>query len=274
MKNSRSHIVLKAILSKSPERDLTRFLSESERKALDELPDFTEEFKAEGAHLLTKVHWSWFLPTLKSYSESEQKLFLASLDPYAAKNLARTLILSSNGTEPTQIARNYLRKVLLDSLKGPHDRLLPLEYLPPTPLNRLLSLSKKELTRIIDLLSIHDLALELRQIVETKILKRIYSLLSEEEKNLLKQLMTHKDAFSLGKIGLDRWDGSEETLRTILHKRGILRLGAGLSGQDPDLVWYICHQLDIGRGAALHKACAREKHIVTDAIIKQIEQLL
>jgi hypothetical protein len=274
-------MVLKAFLSRcEPEkkRALERFLSEAERHELEELPIFPEEVKPDrftNETVLEKVHWSWFLPTLKTYPETEQKLFLSALASLAAKNLAKALTLSSNGQEMSEVGRSFFRKILLDSLLGPHDRLLPKEYLPSSLLSPLLNLSKKELTRLIDLLSLHDLAAELRQIVETKILKKIYSLLSEEERKLLKSAMAHKDPFTIGRIGMERWDGSEESLRTLLHKRGLARFGAGLSGQDSDFVWYICHQLDIGRGNALHKLCAKEPiHGVTDAIIRQIEELL
>jgi len=278
---TKAKMVLKAFLSRcEPEkrRALERFLPESERRELEMLPAFPEEVKPDrftNISILEKVHWSWFLPTLKTYPETEQKLFLSALNPPAAKNLAKALTLSSNGQEMSEVGRSFLRKTLLDSLLGPHDRLLPKKYLPPTSLSALLNLEKKELTRLIDLLSLHDLAAELRQIVETKILKKIYSLLSEEEKKFLKPAMAHKDPFVPGRMGMEKWDGSEESLRTLLHKRGIARIGAGLSGQDPDFIWYICHQLDIGRGTALHKLCAKEPiHGVTDAIIRQIEELL
>lgn len=274
-------MVLKAFLSRcEPEkkRALERFLPDAEREELESLPAMPEEVQPDrftNGHILEKVHWSWFLPTLKTYPETEQKLFLSALNPHAAKNLAKALTLSLNGQEMSEVGRAFLRKTLLDSLLGPKDRLIPFEYLPPSPIHKLLNLSKKELTRIIDLLSLHDLAAELRQIVETKILKKIYSLLSEEERKFLKTAMAHKDPFALGRLGMDRWDGSEESLRTLLHKRGLARFGAALSGQDPDFIWYICHQLDIGRGNALHKLCAKEPiHGVTDAILRQIEELL
>jgi len=274
-------MVLKAFLSRcDPEkkRALERFLPEGERLRLEEMPTFVEEVTPEGfsnGGMLEKVHWSWFLPTLKTYSEEEQKLFLSSVSPYAAKNLAHALGLSSYAQEISVVAKGFLRKILLSTLVGPHDRLLPVDYLPPTPLKPLLGLSKKELTRLIDLLSLHDLAAELRQIVETKILKKIYSLLSEEERKFLKNAMAHKEPFILTRIGLDRWDGDEEALRLLLHRRGLARFAAALSGQDPDFIWYICHQLDIGRGNALFKLCAKEPvHGVTDAVIRQIEELL
>ncbi len=274
-------MVLKAFLSRcEPEKKtaLERFLPEAERLEIETLPFRSEEVMPDrfsNGHILEKVHWSWFLPTLKTYPETEQKLFLSALDAYAVKNLAKALTLSPNGQEISEIGRSFFRKMLLDSLAGAQNRLLPIEYLPASRLNRLLNLSKKELTRLIDFLSLHDLAAELRQIVETKILKKIYSLLSEEERKFLKNAMAHKDPFTLGRLGLERWDGLEESLRTLLHKRGLARLGAALSGQNPDLVWYICHQLDIGRGNALHKLYSKEPiHGVSDAIARQIEEII
>ena len=205
----------------------------------------------------------------------EQKLFLSSLSSYAAKNLAKVLILSSYAQEIPKIGKAYLRQILLNSLLGAKNTLIPESCLPATPLKALSALSKTELIRLIDLLSLHDLAAELRQIVETKILKKIYSLLSEEERKFLKGAMAHKDHFVLMKMGLDRWDGSEETFRTLLHRRGLARLGAALSGQDPNLIWHICHRLDIGRGNALFKYCKKEPiHGVSDVIVRQVETLL
>ncbi len=274
-------MVLKAFLSRcEPEkkRALERFLPDQERERLEKLPSFAETVTPESfsnGAVLDKVHWSWFLPTLKSYTEEEQKLFLSALGNSSAKNLAKVLETTIPSQEITDVSRAYLRQILLHSLVGPNDRLLPVDYLPPTPLKPLLNLNKKELTRIIDILSLYDLAAELRQIVETKILKKIYSFLSEEEKKFLKVASTHKEHFVLGRMGLDRWDGSEESLRTLLHRRGLVRMGAALSGQDPDLVWYVCHQLDIGRGNALFKLCTKEPiHGVSEAIVRQIEELL
>ena len=66
------------------------------------------------------------------------------------------------------------------------------------------------------------------------------------------------------------WDG--ESLRTLLHRRGLMRLGAGLFGQDPDLIWTLCHQLDIGRGGAVMKLCTKEA--ASEIARRQIEELM
>lgn len=243
---------------------------------LAELPESNAPISREdfGTGFFEEVHWSWFLPTLKAFSEADQKLFLAAVPPQAAEQLSTSLSLKGPIEEITEIARSYLREQLFLSLQ-PDDRLLPPEYFPPSPLNRLASLSKKELTRLIDLLSLYDLAHEMRQIVETKILKKFYSFLSEEQKTILKQIGIHKDLHPLPKMGLDKWDGTEESLRVMLHRRGLMRFGIALAGQDPDLVWAVCHRLDIGRGGALYKLCGHEKPSpATETAQRQIEELL
>lgn len=91
----------------------------------------------------------------------------------------------------------------------------------------------------------------------------------------MKKISAQKEISPWPRLGLDRWDGEEESFRHLLHKRGLARLGLALSGQDPDLVWAICHQLDIGRGHTLFKLCGKSAAPgLSDAAIRQIEELL
>jgi hypothetical protein len=282
MTRSPVETVLHAYLSNQPEEKrarLMQFLPDLEKERLQTLAPALGEASLEietPAHLLDSVHWSWYLPTLKSYAGDEQALFLAALPKDDREALSLELPCKSSTEELTFLGRSYLRQVLLDSLVGPHDRIVPKQILPPSPLNALLGLSKGKLISLIDLLSMHDFAQEIRQIVETKILKKLYSSLSEEERKFLKQITMRREPFTLPKIGLDRWDGTKEELKTILHRRGLSRLGIALSGQDPALIWYICHQLDIGRGTALFKLSLRETHttVMVDSAVKQVEELL
>lgn len=274
-------MVLKALLSRRPPEErqaLERFLPESERLFLSDLPTFSEEVTVErfsNGGTLERVHWSWFLPTLKTYAPRDQRLFLSALDVHAAEQLSNALSQKGSFEEITQTARSYLREQLLHSLVGTHERILPSEFLPASPLNRLLELSKKELMRLIDFLALYDLCTEVRQIVETKILKKIYSFLTEEQRSALKQISTRKETYPFVRLGLERWDGMEESLRILLHKRGLARLAVALSGQDSDLIWTICHHLDIGRGGTLFKLCAKEPvPEISNAAIHQVEESL
>ena len=270
-------MVLKAFLSRCPPERmvaLERFLPEEERLILSGLPTFGTAEANISTPLLEEVHWSWFLPTLKSYPEREQSLFLHSLGDFAKGNLQHELNLPRTVESISGSGRAFMRQILLHSLVGPKEQVIPKEYLPPSSLNVLLKLRKKELTHLIGLLSLHDFAHEMLQIVETKILKKIYSFLTEEEKKILKTTTAHKEPYSVCRIGLEKWDGTELSFRHLLHRRGLARLGAALSGQDPDLIWYVCHQLDIGRGTTLYK-CSLPEPIpgISEWVIRQIEEL-
>lgn len=274
-------IILSSFLSRQPaekQERLLQFLSDRERETVKQLLPLSQTAPTEDntyEKMVKRVHWSWFLPTLKSYSLPEQSLFLAVLDESDARALASEIPCKFTKTEISSLGRSYLRQLLLDSLVGPHDRLLPINYLPPSPLNKILNLSKTQIINLIDLLAMHDLAVEIRQIVETKILKKIYSFLSDEQRRFLKLTVAKHEVSPSPKIGLDRWDGNEETLRHLLHKKGLSRLGTALSGQDPSLAWYVCHLLDIGRGSSLFKLCERQgSGSLLDATTRQVEELL
>ena len=276
--NQRRTLVLKAYLSRCSQEKmalLERFLPQEEQQRLSALPPLKERQMPPRGSLLEEVHWSWFLPTLKSYPEREQGFFLHCLSGTAEHNLQQELNLFPAQEVVNPSGCLFLRQVLLHSLIGTEEQLIPKDYLPPSPLNVLSTMGKKGLVHLIDYLSLYDLAHEVRQIVETKILKKIYSFLSEEEKRFLKVIPSNKEPYAVPRMGLEKWDKTEAHFRHLLHKRGLARLGAALSGQDPDLIWYVCHQLDIGRGTSLYKSCAKERMPVTSEwVARQIEELL
>lgn len=279
--NHRSGKVLKALLSRCPEllrKALERFLPDHERQFLHELPFYDEETPDSSYHeagTLESIHWSWIAPVLQPYSLREQRLYLSALTPATADRISSFLDIPVARDELTKPAKTYLRQVLMKEIAGAHLQILPPEFLPSSKLNKLLLLNKKDLIRIIDFLSLYDLSIEFRQIVETKILKKIYSFLTDEQKAFLQQITTASEANPFGKLGLDRWDGTAETLRMLLHKRGLTRLSAALQTQDPDLVWTLCHKLDSGRGGALFKLCTKEATVDTaENARRQLEELM
>lgn len=272
----RREIVLKAFLNQCPpekRESLVRFLPSSEQTVLSSLPDIPLQEEGPSNHLFEHIHWSWFIPLIQSYPLREQRLFLRAIPISAQKNLGKALALTpaTEKLSPTAIA--FLRQTLLRSVAM--EDLLPINHLPPSPLNLLLKIEKKKLTQLIDFLSLYDLSSELRQIVETKILKKIYSCLSEDEKKFLKLIAGHKEPYPSARISIEKWDGTKKSLRTTLHRIGLARLGAALSGQDPDLIWYVCHQLDSGRGKALEKLCGTEAVPgVSQWLAEQMKELL
>jgi hypothetical protein len=274
-----SEWVLKAILNRYPavsRESLERFLPKTEKARLDAMPSTNLETDVEEPPLLERVHWSWLLPMLESLSLRDQKLLLSALPSHTKENLCRELKIKTLPKEElSKSFQEFAAQTLTDSLTGEPVELLPVYFLPPTPLSRLLHLDKQKLVQLIDSLALNDLAWELRQIVETKILKKIYSFLSEEEKKSLKKAASIQKPFAVSRLPLEKWNGTEKSFRLLLHKRGLARLGAALSTQHRDFIWYVCHQLDIGRGKALEKLSKSESAKGTSLmIIHQIEELL
>lgn len=274
--------VLHALLSRdSPEQReaLIEFLPDSLAHRLNRLPSYPTPVEFEDLDhedLLSIVHWSWFIPALKSYSPEDQALFLSALPSSSLTPLAKELSCKIPTQKLSPLGRSYLRHVLLVSLIGEHDRVLPKNLLPLSPLNQLLSLTKKQLTLLIDLLSMHDLAGELKQIVETKLLKKIDGCLTEMERKLLKQASVKPEPVNPHTtIGLNRWNGDRDVLKHLLHQKGLARLGIALSMQDPSLIWMVAHQLDLGRGTLLLKYCnQKSSRAMIDTATKQVTELL
>lgn len=275
-----SEIAFKMFLSSAPDerkQRLLRFLSEEETLRLRELPDLAATPDQEAwtfQSLVDSIHWSWLIAPLKAYSNHEQKLFLASLDPSLSEPIAKSLHLFGSLPSISQTAKNYFRSCLENSLLTDEKALLPMQYLAENPLSELLKCSKKQLMHLVDLLSLQDLAAEIRHIVETKTLKKIYSFLTKEEQKRLKEISSQKDLFPTKRLSLGRWDGTEESLRLLLHKRGLARLGLALSGQDPQFVWYLIHQFDIGRAALIQLALKKAPDERSESICQEIKELI
>ncbi len=275
MMDERRDFALKFFLNKEPSRfeKLTRFLPVEEKQNLIQIPTCSLEENKIPNLPFESIHWSWFIPILQKYPVKEQKLFLNALHQQNQKHLTSELKITLGSVKTTHTLTAFLRNILWEHLTEKEHR-LPIYFLPPSPLNVLLDIEKTKLTQLIDLLSLYDLSVELRQIVETKILKKIYSFLSEDEKKFLKTMAGYKEPYPTTRIGFDQWDGSERSFRLALHKRGLSRIGAALSGQHPDLIWYVCHHLDIGRGRSLMKLCSPEPiHGVSQPLIEQLKEL-
>src|SRR3990167_8295177 len=205
--------VLKVALSRlPPERTekLQSHLQPSLLEKLKKLPSPPEKPKTP-LSLLTLIHWSWFLPPLEHYTKEEQKLFLAILPKQTRNRLNQEIGLPPLPPAALKTSvRLFLEKELICQIGK---EILPPSFLPPSPLNHLLFLSKKEFIQLIDLVSLFDLMVELKQIVETKILRKIYSFLSEEEKKFLKTIAPSPPLFPLR---WEDWDGRSDRFQELL----------------------------------------------------------
>lgn len=202
---------------------------------------------------IAKVHYSWLIPFLESFRGEERGVLLSALEGGQAAKLRSYFKMEAIAPSPTLQGRRYLLGTLYHYLVMHEEGLLPLELLPVHPLNALLDLSKHQLQRLVDHLGLHDLAIELKRVIQTKQLKKIEALLTPSEKRYLHLLSKSKEPLTFSPLYLDEWNGEEERLRAILHQRGFNRLGKALFGCHSSLLWHLCHLLDTGRSKMLKR---------------------
>jgi len=230
---------------------LFSFLPPSEKETISRLPspsrDLSLGFDLKN-EILSWTHYSWFLPFLRSYSEKEMCLFLSSLEEEKAKELKCSLKLSMPFLNPSSTVQTFFKQTMASFLLPRNLDLLPLEALPHSPLNPLLDLPFKDLRFVIELLGLHDLAVELKQIIDNNKLKKIYSIFPIEKQVFLKVLAHKKEPVVFKSIEMHRWDEKPESLLQILLQRGLNRLAKALYPESASFIWYIKHRMDIEEG--------------------------
>lgn len=268
-------IVCKAFLQKchpKKRESLISYLPAAEKSLVESLPP-THGDPAQGfeslAEFLNKIHFSWFSTFLRTLAENEIRLFVASLSEHQAKGLKKILRLSNSLPALTSFSKHFFHERLLDALKEKNQIPLPISCLPVSPMNVLLELDEEELNALVKYLGLHDLALELRYIIETAKLKLIHTAFSEEELHYLKTLMQQKEALSFKRMNLDRWDGSIEDLKSMLQQRGLNRLAKSLFGLDPNLIWHLRHRFDTEKAASLQKLSTALEHPKAATVLMQ-----
>lgn len=212
------------------------------------------EEKIDLAHIFSEkrwmenIHYSWFLPFLEALPKEVQSLFLALFPKEAMQELKELLHVEKITFSPLS------RFLLFQMYEKTYDKnVLPRHFLPSSDVNFLLDFSKKELTFLVDLLGIYDLAYEIRQIVDKTLLNKIYATLTKEELSFLNHVVKQSVKWIPPRLNLISWDGDAKKLQTLLHYRGLSRLAMAVCEEDKSYQWHLSRKFDIGRGGVLMK---------------------
>jgi hypothetical protein len=256
---------------------LLHFLPEGEleevRKQEINSPDFFPLLRSP-IDQISHIHYSWLTPLIQKLPSKTQAPVIRALPLTQAKRLSHLLGLSLRSETLAPLAQHYILNHILKQLPG-FSEVLPLSYLPETSLSALRNLSKTSLVDLIRFLGIHDLAEEIRHVVDKKRIKIIYECLTSPEQQYLKYCMHLKEKFIAPSLGLDKWGGDCDKLKTTLQARGLIRLGKALSGEHPDFVWHLAHILDTSRGQSLSKYYSKKAiPNITPALAQQVTNLI
>jgi hypothetical protein len=267
---------------------LNRFTKGSPEAALKALPaeeieqvvktdisskDFLPAFE-QVMHKIQKIHYSWLIPCIQKLSKEYQVVVIAALPEELGKKVGKRLNFAMTPREVPLMFKNYLIGTIYRQIKG-SDQVLPMAYLPPSGMQQLATWSKSELVELIEFMGIHDLSEEIRHIVNKKILQNVYNCLTPKEQQYLKTCMHVKEKMMTPSLGLDKWGGDCNKLKSVLQTRGLVRLGKALSGEHPDLIWHLSHILDTGRGMALSKYYSKKAFAgITNILAQQVGNLI
>lgn len=212
---------------------------------------------SSSAQSLSRIHYSWFVQALDAIPKALQTATISALPPAQAKGLCRLLKCPVPDERPSPPLSELLLAGLYHAV-NPEER-LPAPYLPDGPLKPLALYSKTQLMRLIDLLSLRDLAQDMRLIVNKTQQEALLRCLNEEERQFFDfYLYKEQDKLSVKRLNLTEWKGDCQELRKQLHLRGMIRFGKALSGQNKDLLWYILRPLDTGRAAIIERHSAEQ----------------
>lgn len=195
---------------------------------------------------LERMHYSWIKPLLQHFPEQLVPLLINSLKYEQALGFKSHL---NSEMELPQTIKFFFQNQLYTLIDVIHRQ--PLELLPVTEMTPLAYMDKQDLMNIFDFLGLYDLSSEVRRIVNNAHLKNIYACLTPKQFHYLKFCMHQKEKLITPSLGIDHSKQDCPKLKQLIHRRGLLRLAKAMCGQPKDLVWYIAHVLDTGRGKVL-----------------------
>lgn len=262
-------------ISEAPVKYLPREIQNALNKVQIASNDMEVVFQPP-ADQIQGIHYSWILPAIKDHFPQPVRMLMLSALPSQHAEKAWKLLSKT----PQKFAKlplaDPVKKFLIDKLNK-HLRpvgLLPIDYLPDTPLSFLVRQRKEQLVQFIDFLGLYDLAESIRHIIDKNFLQKLYKCLTAKQKQFLRICLHQQEKIVTAVMEMSTWDGSCQKLDLMLQRRGLLRLGRSLSGMHPDFAWHVAHILDTGRGTLILKYFSPETSPgVTARLVQQVINL-
>lgn len=228
---------------------LVKFLPQAEQGYVSNWDIGSDDIKPILFHpqqVVRRLHHSWLKPLVEKFPEKLWPTISSALEPEQAQGLQMTMCFQPSSDSVSPPVKSFIINQLFRLLGT--ENLLPQEYLNPTEFFPLLDWNKKKVVSLIDYLGLHDLASEMRRIVNKKYLENFTSCLTSKQLYYLKICLYQKEKLVSPPLEINPAERDCSRLKTVLHQRGLVRFSKALSGQHRDFVWYLAHTLDRGRG--------------------------
>lgn len=259
-------------ISQEERESLLSFLTPATRSLLaNSVPADIHGFKEykELAQELDAIHPSWFAPFLRQLTEKDIRLILPVLKEAQAEELRSILRINNYVPHLKSPAKEFLQSWLWHSVCQSASDLLPRACLPVSAMNTILDCSYPELVRLMEYLGLHDLANDMRRIIDTSKIKQIYACFSAGEIAYLRKLIHAKDPVVFPPLELQSWDGTPQFLKKVVMQRGTNRLAKAVSEEHSSFHWHLIHHLNEEQGLLLKKLCTPLNHPHAVAALKE-----
>ena len=258
-----------ALLSEEEQKEVSLYPFTSKNPALLLYPELA---------WLEHIHYSWLEESIKSFPSALLPALTLALPRELQTGLAKLKIITLPEGAPAFApgVKNFLLGHFYATWKDKD--VLPCALLPKSPLSPLLECTKAELVKIVDMLAMHDLSLEVRHIVDKKILHALIATLSSSQQKYLRSCLHQKSKTATLPLNAKEVYKDRKAFLTLLHRRGLKRFSLAFIGSHPDLIWHITHTLDIGRGKIILNSITQEDVMQASPVVQmeilQIIQLL
>lgn len=232
-----------------------------------------EAFLASISTVIAPLHYSWLLEAIQKDGPQMAALWSASLPSQFSERVAAHFGFSGPFPKLPEPVTRFLLETLYQRIGL--DQVLPVALLPPSPFNRLLTLEKRVLVRMIDFLGLYDVVALLRRTVIPALGQRVRQLLTESQNLELERALQSQDLLPPPPIDLAQWTDNSDRFNRLLQVQGLTRLGKIMARANPSLVWHIAHQLDTGRGKMLLRQSEHPVEAVLEKrLVNQLDSLL
>ncbi|MBI5274146.1 MAG: hypothetical protein HY860_03720 [Chlamydiales bacterium] len=222
---------------------------------------------------LSNIDISWLKPFFENKTKTDQGIYLSALPENLSSALAIEFQVSPSHSMKKQLASFFLLNVydfLMDN-----NTPFPIDALPASPLNALVHFNILQMKQYVRVLSLFDVAAELKHIIHSSLLKEIEKEFSDAEKNLIRQFSKRTDLLKFPPLKLQNWTGNIEEFTNVLFQRGLNRLAKGLYGSSSSLIWYIKHKLPQNHAKTIDVFLTEIKDKkIHDILLKQLNECI
>lgn len=223
---------------------LIQFLPDQQRNALSSIPYYKKGARKDLTYpeLFSRIEESWMIDEFVPLSEKDRLLYLSCFEEKKRDSLARKLSISPPfyTFEPpftSFLLRDLFTKIFSESAP------LPFSFLPEETTSPFLEIGCESFESLFFFCGLHDLAYELRHLINASIVRHLQKALSPTEWEFLQKARQTKHPLFLKNLHIAHWNGDQKLLREVLIDRGVYRFGKALSKTTPETLWYILHAL-------------------------------